>query len=106
MMPAMAVSWQEAAPFLIVYKFRRFRQLQANFAKFQFEEPTKNITPSRFADREADTLLRLVKPVVEVEVGPAVGGGNGLIHLDVEFPEFLNVLGGFVGIVEAVVGLC
>jgi hypothetical protein len=26
----------------------------------------------------------LVEAVAEVEVGPAVGGGDGLVHLDVE----------------------
>ena len=43
--------------------------------------------------------------VVEVEIGPAVGGGNGVVHLDVELPELLDVGVGFSLIVESVVSL-
>jgi hypothetical protein len=39
-----------------------------------------------------------VEAVTEVEVGPAVGGGDGLVHLDVEVTELLDVGSRFVGI--------
>src|SRR5262249_40539904 len=54
---------------------------------------------------EAKALLRLVEAVAEVEIGPAVSGGDGLVHLYVEVAERLDVGGRFVRIVEAVVGL-
>src|SRR5205823_3727468 len=65
----------------------------------QFQQPTEDFTPGGFADREAEALLRLVETVPQVEVGPAVGIGNGSVHPDVEFSEFLNVGVGFVGLV-------
>ena len=71
----------------------------------QLKKAGENFTPGGFADREADALLRLVKAVAEVEVGPAVGGGYGVVHLDVELAELLDVGTGVVGVVEAVVGL-
>ena len=71
----------------------------------ELQEAGEDFTAGRFADREADALLGLVEAVAEVEVGPAVGGGDGLVHLDVEVTELLDVGGGFVGVVEAVVGL-
>src|SRR5205807_1587952 len=67
--------------------------------------PTEDFTAGGFADRKAEALLRLVEAVAEVEVGPAIGGGNGFVHLGVEFSEFLNVGVVFVGIVETVIGL-
>ena len=52
-------------------------------------EPDEDFTAGRLADREAEALLRLVEAVAEVEVGPAVGGCDGLVHLDVEVTKFL-----------------
>ena len=40
----------------------------------------------------------------EIEVLPAVGNGDGVIHFDVELAEFGNVLSSFIGVVETVVG--
>ena len=58
-----------------------------------------------FADRVADALLRLVEAVAEIEVGPAVGSGYSVVHLDVKLTELLDVGAGVVGAVEAVVCL-
>jgi len=70
----------------------------------EFQESLQDLTPGGFADCVPGALFGVVETVVEVEIGPAVGGGHGVVHLDVEFPELLDVGGGFVGIVEAVVG--
>ena len=43
--------------------------------------------------------------MTEIEVVPAVGGGNGVVHLDVEVSEILDIGGSLVGIVETVVRL-
>ena len=71
----------------------------------ELQEAGEDFSAGRLADREPDALLGLVEAVAEVEVVPAVGGGDGLVHLDVEVTELLDVGGGFVGVVEAVVGL-
>ena len=64
----------------------------------ELQQAGEDFPAGRFADREPDALLGLVEAVAEVEVGPAVGGGDGLIHLDVEVTELLDVGGGFVGL--------
>ena len=71
----------------------------------ELQEAGEDFSAGGLADREADALLGLVEAVAEVEVGPAVGGGDGVVHLDVEVTELLDVGGRFVGVVEAVVGL-
>ena len=71
----------------------------------ELQEAGEDFPAGRLADREPGALLGLVEAVAEVEVVPAVGGGDGLVHLDVEVTELLDVGGGFVGVVEAVVGL-
>ena len=63
----------------------------------ELQEPGEDFTASRFADREPGALLGLVEAVSEVEVGPAVGGSDGFVHLDVEVTELLDVGSGFVG---------
>jgi len=45
-----------------------------------------------------------VEAVAEVEVRPAVGGGDGVVHLDVQLAQAGDVGGGLGGVVEAVVG--
>ena len=65
----------------------------------------QDFTAGGFADGKADALLGFVEAVAEVQVGPAVGGNNGLIHLDVQITKRSNVCGSLVGIMEAVVGL-
>ncbi len=69
------------------------------------EQAGEDFPAGGFADGEADALLGFVESVVEVQVGPAVGGSNRLIHFDVKITELLNVGGSLVGIVEAVIGL-
>src|SRR5262245_23888274 len=46
-----------------------------------------------------------VEAVAQIQVGPAISGGNGLVHLDVKLAEFLDVGDCFLRVVEAVVGL-
>lgn len=71
----------------------------------EFQQAGKDFSAGGFAYRVAQPLLRLMEAVAQVEVGPAIGGGNGLIHFDVELTELQNVGTGFSGVVEAVVGL-
>ena len=70
----------------------------------QGEQAVKDLTPGGFGDCVADALFGLVEAVAEVEVGPAVRGGDGVVHLDVERAEGGDVCGDFVRRVEAVVG--
>jgi len=72
----------------------------------QLEQAGEDFTAGGFADRVADALLRRMEAVAEVEVGPTVVGGYGVVHLDVELTEFLDVGTGFIGVVETIVGLC
>jgi hypothetical protein len=46
-----------------------------------------------------------VETFVEIVVGTAVGGGYGVVHLDVELPEFLDVSARMITIMNAVVAL-
>ena len=69
------------------------------------EQANEDFTAGGFAERVADPWLRLVEAVAEVEAGPAAGGGYGVVHLDVELPELLEIGAGLVGIVKAVVNL-
>ena len=71
----------------------------------EFQQALQNFTAGGFAGREAKPLFCFMEVVAEFEVIPAVGGGNRLIHLDVQITELLNVGGSLVGVVEAVVGL-
>lgn len=47
-----------------------------------------------------------MEAVAEGEIGPAVDNGDGVVHLDVEVAEAGDVGGGFLGVVETVVGGC
>ncbi len=71
----------------------------------ELQQAGEDFTAGGFADREAEALLGFVEAVAEVEIGPAVGRRHGVVHLDVQFPELLDVLGGLLRVVEAVVGL-
>src|SRR5207249_4908572 len=62
----------------------------------QLQQPAQSFPPGDLADRVADALLRLVKTVPQVEVRPAVGRGDGVVHLDVEVAQATDVLGGFL----------
>src|SRR5205823_48132 len=68
----------------------------------QLEQASEDFTAGWFVDRVANALLRLVEAVAEVEIGPAIGGGYGLVHFDVELTEFLDVGARFIRIVESV----
>ena len=63
----------------------------------EFQEAGEDFAAGGFADRKADALLRLVEPVAKVQIRPAVGRRHGIVHLDVQFSELLDVFGGFVG---------
>ena len=69
----------------------------------ELQQASEDLPTGRLADREPGALLGLVEAVAEVEVVPAVGGGDDLIHLDMEVAELLDVGGGLVGVVEAVI---
>ncbi|MBV8310687.1 MAG: hypothetical protein JO344_09905 [Planctomycetaceae bacterium] len=71
----------------------------------ELQEAGEDFPAGRLADSEPDSLLGLVEAVAEVEIGPAVGGADGLVHLDVEVTEFLDVGSRFGGVVKSVVGL-
>ena len=71
----------------------------------EFEKALENFSAGWFADGEANALLGFVEAMAKVEVGPAVGGGNSLIHFNVEITKLLDVGVGLVGVVEAVVGV-
>ena len=68
------------------------------------EEAIKHFAAGGFADGEAEALFGVVEVVVEGEVVPAVGGGDGSVHLDVEVAEGLDIGVGAGGVVEVVVG--
>ena len=70
----------------------------------QPEKAVQDLPPRGFGYGESDALSGFVEVVVEIEVGPAVSLGHGVVHLYVEVAEFLDVWGGFFWVVEAVVG--
>ena len=72
----------------------------------ELQQAVEDFTAGGFADREADALLGLVEAVAEVEVGPAVGGGDGLDPSRRAGLEdlWMSTVDSW-GIVEAVVGL-
>ncbi len=47
----------------------------------QFQQTLQDFTTGGFTDGEADALLGLVEAVVECEIVPAVGGGDGDIDI-------------------------
>lgn len=48
----------------------------------EFEQAVKDLAPCRAADGVAYALFGFVKAVIEMQVRPAVGGSNRIIHLD------------------------
>ena len=56
----------------------------------ELQEAGEDFSAGGFADRVADALLSLVEAVAEVEVGPAVGGGDGPVQLDVEVTKLFG----------------
>ena len=67
------------------------------------EEAIEHFAACLFADGEAEALFGVVEVVVEGEVVPAVGGGDSVVHLDVEVAEGLDVGVGAGGVVEIIV---
>src|SRR5208283_2521691 len=67
----------------------------------QSEQAGVNFSPGRFADRIADASLCRVETVTEIV--PAVGSGYGIVHLDVEFTEFLNVVTNLIRVMKTIV---
>jgi hypothetical protein len=59
----------------------------------ELEESLEDLTTGGFADRESLALLGWVEIVAEIEISPAVGGSDGLIHFDVQFSELVDVGG-------------
>ncbi len=49
----------------------------------ELQEAGEDFPTGRFADREPGALLGFVEAVAEIKIGPAVGSGDGLIHLNV-----------------------
>ena len=49
----------------------------------EFQQALEDFTAGGFANCEAEAILGFVEVMAEVEVGPAIGGGDRLIHLDV-----------------------
>lgn len=70
----------------------------------QRQQPIQQFTAGGVRDGETNALFGVVEAVIQGEVLPAIRGGHGLIHLDVQFPQLLNVRGAVVGVVKAVVG--
>ena len=62
----------------------------------QSEQAVEDLSPRRFGDRVADALFGLVKAVVEIEIGPAVCGGDGVVQLDVQLAERGDIVGDLV----------
>ena len=56
----------------------------------ELQESLKDFTAGGFADGEANALLGLGENVAEIEIVPAVGSGDSLVHLDVEVTERLD----------------
>ena len=50
----------------------------------ELQEAGEDFPAGRLADREPDALLVLVEAVSKIEVCPAISGGDGDVHLDVE----------------------
>lgn len=73
------------------------------------EQAVEDFAAGGFAEGVAEALFGVVEAVAEVEgtggAVPAVGGGDGLVHLDVEGAQFGDVGAGLGRVVEAVVGL-
>ena len=66
----------------------------------QGEQAVEDLAPGGFGDGVADALFGLVEAVAEVEVGPAVGGGDSVVHLDVQRAEGGDVVRDLVRRVE------
>src|SRR5690606_15384872 len=57
----------------------------------QLQEPVQDFGLDVGCDGEANALGCGVKPVLEVEIRPAIGLGGGLVHLDVRLPDCLDI---------------
>ena len=57
----------------------------------EFQEAVEDGAAGGFGDGVADALFGLVGVVAEDEVGPAVGGGDGVVHFDVQGAQGADV---------------
>jgi len=57
----------------------------------ELQEAGEDFTACGFADREPSALLGLVEAVSKVKVGPIVGGGDRLIHLNVICSQLVKI---------------
>jgi len=69
----------------------------------ELQETGEDFPAGRLADREPDALLGLVEAMVEFEVGPTVGGGDGAVHFDLELTELPYVGDRLAGVVHAII---
>ena len=56
------------------------------------------------ADGEAQTLRCFVEIMAQIQISPAIGDGNGLVHFDVQFPQLNDVSRHFKRVMEEIVG--
>ncbi len=71
----------------------------------QLQQPIEDRAPCPFADGVAQSLLRLVEAVPQFEVALAVGRSDGVVHGNVEAPQFADVCAALAAVVEAIVDL-
>ena len=53
----------------------------------QLQEALEDLLAGRVGEDEADALFGGVEAVVQGQVGPAVGGGDGVVHHGVQGPQ-------------------
>jgi len=71
----------------------------------ELQEASENFSARGLTDRKPESLPGLMEAVAEVEIVPAVGGGDGLVDFDMEVTETLYVGDGVGRVVESVVCL-
>ena len=69
----------------------------------QGEQAVEDCAPGGLRNGVADALLGPVEAVAEVDVGPAIRAGDGVVHLDVQRAETGHIVRDFVRGVEAIV---
>ncbi len=67
------------------------------------QQAVEDLSPGSFGDGVSNALFSLVEVVAEIEIGPAIRGGDGVVHLGVQRAEGGDVVRDFVRRVEAVV---
>ncbi len=69
------------------------------------QQAVEDLAAGGFAQSVAPALLGVMETVAEIEIGLAIGGGNGLVQFAVQGAQFGDVGAGLVWVVEAVVGV-